>query len=306
MSASSISNRLVMDPTSTERIAELSHRDPKAAMKAVAGQFEALLLNQLVSAMRENPLGGDDDSAEMGTFRNMYDQQVVQGLVERGGLGLADMLSQQLLRAANLSDTRQELPPAALQLPPVAATRLQQAYGQAPQPAAPAASVAGNVAADTTDKLPSDRQGFVAALLPHAQAAADKLGVVPEVLVAHAALESGWGQRMLRQPDGSNSFNLFGIKATGNWQGDTVAALTTEYEGGKPRKQVDNFRAYSSYAQAFDDYAQLIGNSSRYRQALNQGSNAGAYASALQRGGYATDPDYASKLQAVARHVAAL
>ena len=302
MSASSLSNRLVMDPTSTERIAEQSRKDPKAAMKAVAGQFEALLLNQLVAAMRENPLGGDDDSAEMDTFRNMYDQQVVQGLVERGGMGLADMLSQQLLRAANLSDGQQELPPAALQLPPVVAARVQQAYGQAPQLAAGQAT--GATAA--VDSLPADRQGFVSALLPHAQRAADKLGVAPEVLVAHAALESGWGQRMLRQADGQNSFNLFGIKAGGSWQGGTVAALTTEYEGSKPRKQVENFRSYSSYAQAFDDYAQLIGNSSRYRQALNQGSDFGAYATALQRGGYATDPAYASKLQAVARHVAAL
>ncbi|SCK30299.1 flagellar assembly peptidoglycan hydrolase FlgJ [Vogesella sp. LIG4] len=305
MSLSASSNRLVMDPSATDALADLSRKDPKTAMKAVAGQFEALLLNQLMSAMRENPLGGEDDSSEMSTYRGMYDEQLVQGMEQNGGMGLSDMLSKQLLRAANLSDEQQVLPPASSSLPvPVSSARLQQAYGL---PASSAASTATTAStADAAANLPADKQAFVAALLPSAQRAAAKLGVSPDVLVAHAALETGWGQRMLRQPDGQNSFNLFGIKAGGSWQGGTVAALTTEYQAGKAKKQVDNFRAYQSYAQAFDDYAQLIENNPRYRQALNQGSDFGAYAQALQQGGYATDPAYAAKLQSVAKYVAAL
>ncbi|WP_174875603.1 flagellar assembly peptidoglycan hydrolase FlgJ [Vogesella oryzae] len=301
MSLPTLSNQLVMDPAATQGIAALSHKDPKAALKAVAGQFEGLLLGQLMSAMRENSLGGEDDTGAMDTFRGMYDQQLVEGMVQSGGMGLANMLTQQLMRQANLSDGQQELPPPGVQLPPVVSrARLQQAYGDG------LSSTAAATPDSSTDALPSDKTGFVAALLPHARRAAERLGVAPEVLVAHAALESGWGRRMLRQPDGQNSFNLFGIKASTNWQGDSVAALTTEYESGKAKKQVESFRAYQSYGQAFDDYAQLIENSPRYRQALNLGGDFGAYAQALQRGGYATDPAYAAKLQAVAKSVVAL
>lgn len=301
MALSTLPNRLVMDPASTQGIAELTRKDPKAAMRAVAGQFEGLLLSQLMSAMRENSLGGDEDSGEMDTFRGMYDQQLVQGMIQSGGMGLANVLTQQLMRAANLSDGQQDLPPAAVQLPPVVSqAQLRQVYGDSVNAAA------ANVPLAAGDPLPGDKDGFVAAMLPHARRAAERLGVAPEVLVAHAALESGWGRRMLRQPDGQNSFNLFGIKAAGNWQGGSVAALTTEYESGKAKKQVESFRAYQSYGQAFDDYAQLIETSPRYRSALNQGNDFGAYAQALQRGGYATDPAYAAKLQAVAKSVVAL
>ncbi|MFC3533559.1 flagellar assembly peptidoglycan hydrolase FlgJ [Vogesella facilis] len=301
MSLPTLPNRLVMDPASTQGMAELTRKDPKAAMRAVAGQFEGLLLSQLMSAMRENSLGGDEDSGEMDTFRGMYDQQLVQGMIQSGGMGLADVLTQQLMRAANLADTQQELPPLAGSLPPaVSPAQLRQAYGGSVDPLASAGPAA------SSEPLPGDKDGFVAAMLPHARRAAERLGVAPELLVAHAALESGWGRRMLRQADGQNSFNLFGIKATGNWQGGSVAALTTEYESGKAKKQVESFRAYQSYAQSFDDYAQLIESSPRYRQALNQGNDFGAYAQALQRGGYATDPAYAAKLQAVAKSVVAL
>ena len=301
MSLPTLPNRLVMDPASTQGIAELTRKDPKAAMRAVAGQFEGLLLSQLMSAMRENSLGGDEDSGEMDTFRGMYDQQLVQGMIQSGGMGLANVLTQQLMRAANLSDAQQDLPPVAVQLPPaVSLAQLRQMYGDSANATPSSAVLAAG------EPLPGDKDGFVAAMLPHARRAAERLGVAPEVLVAHAALESGWGRRMLRQPDGQNSFNLFGIKATGNWQGGAVAALTTEYESGKAKKQVESFRAYQSYGQAFDDYAQLIETSPRYRSALNQGNDFGAYAQALQRGGYATDPAYAAKLQAVAKSVVAL
>jgi flagellar protein FlgJ len=145
-----------------------------------------------------------------------------------------------------------------------------------------------------------DPVSFVRALAPHAQAAAEKLGVSVRALLAQAALETGWGKHLPSRGDGSSSFNLFGIKAGGNWQGDKVSVPTLEYEGGVAVRRRDNFRAYQDPSQSFADYARLLTDNPRYAQALGQGENIAGFAHALSRGGYATDPSYASKLTAIA------
>jgi flagellar protein FlgJ len=139
-------------------------------------------------------------------------------------------------------------------------------------------------------------------MLPHAQAAASQLGVDASTLVAHAALETGWGKHVPCNEAGSSSFNLFGIKAGGDWQGKTLDAATLEFEQGSFVKKVERFRA-DSPADCFADYAQLLGSTRRYATARNAGSDSLQFAQGLQRGGYATDPDYASKLKAVANTV---
>ena len=145
-------------------------------------------------------------------------------------------------------------------------------------------------------KVPPDREAFVAELAPYAREAADRLGVAPDILVAHAALESGWGRKPLRRADGGDSHNLFGIKADPRWRGEVVAAQTTEYLDGRKQSRVEPFRAYPDYRAAFADYADLLATNPRYRAALGVGADARAFAGALARGGYATDPDYAGKL----------
>jgi flagellar protein FlgJ len=129
----------------------------------------------------------------------------------------------------------------------------------------------------------------------HAIAASNATGIPAKFLLGHAALESGWGKGEIRTTDGSPSHNLFGIKAGRNWKGATVDVTTTEYVDGAPRKMVQTFRAYASYAQAFQDYARLLQNSPRYAAVLTQSDGAG-FAQGLQRAGYATDPRYAEKL----------
>ncbi|MFH5254428.1 flagellar assembly peptidoglycan hydrolase FlgJ [Burkholderia semiarida] len=143
------------------------------------------------------------------------------------------------------------------------------------------------------------QRAFVTEILPHASRAGAVLGVSPEVIVAHAALESGWGQRPLRHADGRTSHNLFGIKATRGWRGEVVDSNTTEYFNGEAVKTVERFRSYRNYANAFDDYANLLGGNVRYAGALNRGGDADAFAMGLVRGGYATDPRYAEKLAQV-------
>ncbi|MBA1272636.1 flagellar assembly peptidoglycan hydrolase FlgJ [Stutzerimonas azotifigens] len=144
---------------------------------------------------------------------------------------------------------------------------------------------------------------FMATMLPMAEKAAKRLGVEARYLVAQAALETGWGKSMIRQKDGSNSHNLFGIKST-NWNGESAQARTTEYVNGKAVKQVEGFRAYSSFEHSFDDFVNLLQNSDRYQSALKVAGNSGdseRFVQELQKAGYATDPQYARKISQIAR-----
>jgi flagellar protein FlgJ len=166
--------------------------------------------------------------------------------------------------------------------------------GQVAQGAATAVGVAARL-------LPGgDPVNFVRALAPHAQAAADKLGVSVRALLAQAALETGWGKHLPNHGDGSSSNNLFGIKAGSSWDGAKVSVRTLEYEDGVAVSRRDNFRAYESPSDSFADYARLLSESPRYARALGQGENIAGFAHALVRGGYATDPAYAAKITAIA------
>lgn len=144
------------------------------------------------------------------------------------------------------------------------------------------------------------RQAFITSILPFAEEAGQQLGVSPHILAAQAALESGWGQRPLRGPDGADTHNLFGVKASGRWQGEAVNALTTEYMDGSAQHVTERFRSFPDHASAFRDFVRLLRDNPRYQMALNTGSDVRAYAQGLVRGGYATDPAYAEKLAKVA------
>ena len=145
---------------------------------------------------------------------------------------------------------------------------------------------------------------FIATMMPMAEKAARRLGVEPRYLVAQAALETGWGKSMIKQKDGSNSHNLFGIKAT-NWSGESAMARTTEYVNGRAVKQVEGFRAYASFEQSFDDFVSLLQNSDRYQSALNAGGDSERFVQEVQKAGYATDPQYARKVSQIARRMEA-
>jgi flagellar protein FlgJ len=145
-----------------------------------------------------------------------------------------------------------------------------------------------------------EQQAFLESIAPWAQQAAQQLGVAPELVSAHAALESGWGQRPLKNGSGDTSHNLFGIKAGAKWDGAVSESATTEYVGGAAIKTRERFRAYPDAGSAFRDYAQMLIDNPRYRGALGVGSDAGAFAQGLAKGGYATDPAYAAKLTRLA------
>jgi flagellar protein FlgJ len=172
----------------------------------------------------------------------------------------------------------------------------------------PAAAAPAQTTSATAGHQPlvQSKEDFVRMMLPHAQRAGSALGVDPSALVAQAALETGWGRAVPSQASGSSSFNLFGIKAGSSWNGATAHVPTLEFEDGVPMRKVERFRAYGSPAESFNDYARLIGGNPRYENARGAGGDVATFASALQEGGYATDPNYAQKVVAVADEVRAL
>jgi flagellar protein FlgJ len=143
------------------------------------------------------------------------------------------------------------------------------------------------------------QENFVMLLKPHAEKAAAELQINPDVLIAQVALETGWGKHVIHDRAGENSFNLFNIKAGGQWQGDKVNVNTLEYRNGIAAQEKSDFRKYNDYAESFSDYVRLMKNSPRYEKVLAAGKNSSAYAEALQSAGYATDPQYAKKIKSL-------
>ena len=144
---------------------------------------------------------------------------------------------------------------------------------------------------------------FIATMLPMAETAAARIGVDPKVLVAQAALETGWGKSIMRADDGSSSHNLFGIKATGNWKGDNARAITSEFRNGQMVKETADFRSYGSYEDSFHDLVSLLQNNDRYQGVVKAADNPEQFVKELQKAGYATDPNYASKISSIAKQM---
>jgi flagellar protein FlgJ len=241
--------------------------DP-AALREVARQFESIFTKMMLESMRSasfgDPLFGSDQT-EM--YQDMMDDQMAVQLSSGRGIGLADMLIRQLSHGG-------------------------QAGGSSPP------AVDGQPAGlPVTD---AQRRQFIEDMLPHAREAARKLGVDERSVIAQAALETGWGTSRPADASG-DSHNYFGIKAGSGWRGERVSSNTTEFTDGVAATERAQFRAYGSVAENVGDYVRLL--SSRYAGALNTGSDTQAFASALQRGGYATDPRYADKLVSVAAQI---
>ncbi len=146
----------------------------------------------------------------------------------------------------------------------------------------------------------STPQEFVNTLWPIAQDVGKSMGVEPKAILAQAALETGWGKYIIHQSSGENSHNLFGIKADRRWSGDVTKVSTLEYRQGLAKKEVAPFRVYPSYKDSLNDYADFVKNSGRYQDAVKQGKSIEGYSEGLQKGGYATDPNYAKKIQRIA------
>ena len=286
-----------------------ARRDSPEALREVARQFEALFLQQMLKSMREASVGeGLMDNDQSKLYQGMYDQQLGIELSKGRGLGLAETLMRQL------GGQFPEQPDQAI----AARAAPTQGYAQGGSDAgrgqpgphlsvARAASAPGltvgrsDASRDRQESHwhPVSPHEFVQALRPHAERAAAALGTQPEVLIAQAALETGWGRAMPRHENGSPSHNLFGIKADGRWDGERVAVQTMEFRDGHMQRERASFRSYDSLAESFDDYVNFLQQNPRYQQALEAAGDGARYVRELQHAGYATDPDYADKIDAI-------
>ena len=279
-----LNNSLAIDSQAVGNLRGKLKQDPKGTATAVARQFEKMFLDMVMKSMRDaSPKFDELDTHTVDTFRSMYDEQLSQTLTSGKGLGLATMIAAQIERQNDPSSLTR----------PIIKPQSYDFSGKAPAAAETASepAAAGEQAA-----------AFVANVGEAATTAAQQLGVSPHLVLAHAALESGWGRKPITDSKGRNTHNLFGVKAGADWTGETADIVTTEFVGGVAQKRVETFRAYGSYTEAFADYAKLIGK--RFSGATHAGSDAHVFAGQLQQGGYATDPDYAAKLTRVADNTA--
>jgi flagellar protein FlgJ len=268
-----------------------------------------MFINMMMKSMRDaTPQDGMMDSQESKTFTGMLDQQMSQKLAKRG-IGLADVLVRQLTAQQQGQQAMQKMNEQALGIggdqQSGAALRMQSDPDTLPTDGAPATGAAGITgSARGTDNAnkPAHVRAFQEKLADAAEEAEHATGVPAKFMMGQAALETGWGRRVIRNADGSSSNNLFGIKAGPGWKGKVATAVTTEYINGKPHAKVEKFRAYDSYADAFKDYAKMLSNNPRYEKVLAHGGDATAFAHGLQRAGYATDPQYAAKLSRIIKH----
>ncbi len=295
----------ILDASGLRGLRDAAHANSPEALKKAATQFEALFLDMVMKSMRDAaPAEGLMDSEQGKMMQGMLDQQYAKALASRG-IGLADVLVRQMTpkgvavpetAAANTTSTTSTTTSTT-----TSATSTANANANATS-TADATSTTSTTAADTAGKT-SVKRGFIDKLLSHAEKVSAATGIPSRFMVAHAALESGWGRREIRNADGSNSHNIFGIKAGASWKGKTTEVATTEYVNGVAQKRIERFRAYDSYADAFADYARTLTRSPRYREVVASASDANGFAQGLQRAGYATDPRYAQKLSRVIARV---
>ncbi|MCG9638592.1 flagellar assembly peptidoglycan hydrolase FlgJ [Vibrio sp. Isolate34] len=262
----------------------------KEALTAAAKQFESIFTSMLFKSMRDANSSFKSDmlnSQNEQFYRQMQDDQMASELSASGSLGLADMIVAQL-SAGQASDAtedkvRNEGFDTSLQRP--------QYSGRSEDRASEVQSVSAVKQPISFDSPES----FVTSMKPYAEKAASALGVDSSLLLAQAALETGWGSKMVKNSLG-NSNNLFNIKADRSWKGDKVATQTLEFHGKTAVKESASFRSYSNFEDSFNDYVKFLNENPRYETALQHQGNSENFIKGIHQAGYATDPNYADKV----------
>ncbi len=306
-----ISSKLAVDTRSVDDLRLQAKKDPDQALKEVAKQFEALFVHMMLKSMREaTPKDGMFDSQQTQFYTQMLDQQLAQSMSSKG-IGLADMMIKQLAQTSIRSPSTdsfdsKSLSPVShhkgdvsnLLWPSINSTEGSNRHEKSTNTFVSETSSVPLTPNSTISISSGKPEEFVSAVWTHAKEAAKLTGIPEHFMIAQAALESGWGKHEIRHADNSSSFNLFGIKAGKNWSGAIVEVVTTEYVNGVAEKMTEKFRAYNSYAESFQDYANLLSKNPRY-EAVLKSQDASGFAYGLQRAGYATDPMYADKLMRI-------
>ncbi|ASM50776.1 flagellar protein FlgJ [Pseudoalteromonas espejiana DSM 9414] len=282
----------------------------KAALKKAAAQFEAIFTQMLLKGMRKaNEAFEDEDSpfnsSGVKFFEEMHDQQLSSELSSNGSLGLADLIVQQL------SPEAENFMPGSVLRTTSDFISDKRAGSELPYEKASSATVVNTDESKVStvvsnNKAPTEQapafnsaEEFVSTVWEHAKTAAEKIGLNPAVMVAQAALETGWGKHIISKSDGGSSNNLFNIKSDKSWDGDKASKVTLEFEQGTPVKKQASFRAYDSIKESVNDFVDFLMQNPRYEEALQNTAKPHEFLDSLQKAGYATDPNYASKIKKV-------
>ena len=329
-----LGTQLPVGGTDLSALRRAARENSPEAIKAVAQQFESLMVNMMMKSMREaTPKSGLFDNEQTRLYMSLLDQQLSQSLAKRG-MGLADALTRQMmtvngvtpaqgktsetasteqikqglqqairLQQANAlsglmnlddeaGDRKNDLGALLSSQASLASTSVMETYRQA-------LADAKKEAIHAADASPPHVQAFQKRLSAIAESVSAQSGIPAKFMLAQAALETGWGRNVMRCEDGSSSHNLFGIKAGKGWHGKVVESVTTEYSNGVAYRTTEKFRAYDSFEESFRDYAHFLQSNPRYQAVLASGQDANRFAQSLQAAGYATDPNYASKLSSI-------
>lgn len=283
-SSLSSSQSLAADSQSLSNLKFDASKATPETIKETAKQFESLFMRELVKSMRDASASMksgmlDNPGTDLGA--DLLDQQFAVQMSGQPG-GLSDMISQQLARQMGVT---------------MPGTTPAPAAGTEPAKAKPDLGMDAKITPVKTKRAPTETQAdFVKKHSDVASKVEKATGIPASYMLGQAGHETGWGNHQIKVKGGGNSFNLFGIKAGAGWTGKVAEVTTTEYVNGVAQKQVAKFRAYDSYEDSFKDYARMITESPRYAKAREQTTSAHAFASGLQKAGYATDPEYAAKL----------
>jgi len=260
------------------------------SIKEVAKQFESVFVGMMLKSMRQAKLAeGILDNSQSDFYRDMYDQQLSIHLSGEHGMGLADVIERQLSPDQSVAVTKEQS---------IADYERRNLILKAAKNSREQSAINPILKGISTEKMNSVEE-FVNKLRPYAEKAAKKLGVDANVLIAQAALETGWGKSVIKAKDGNNSYNLFNIKADKSWLGKQTEVETLEVRNGVAKKEIAGFRSYDSYQQSFDDYVHFIKTNPRYKTAIKMAEKAERYMHELQQAGYATDPNYAEKVMKI-------
>ncbi|PKH09550.1 flagellar assembly peptidoglycan hydrolase FlgJ [Moritella sp. Urea-trap-13] len=312
----------VLDTHNLDSLRKRAQGNDETALKEVAKQFESLFTNMLMKSMREANAAFETDSPMNNNYtqfyRDMQDKQMAADMSQTGSLGLADVIVKQLsndggnyMPASSLkgdSNPLQNLQPAK------AGTATDKALAEDLDSAAiPAVDAVGSAAAGSAKTDPAlapaapkmqfnSPEEFIASLAPFADSVGKRLNVSPDVLLAQAALETGWGKKVSTDNKGDSSHNLFNIKADKRWEGPTASVDTLEFTDGVAKREKHQFRSYEDFQSSFNDFANFLQSGDRYSDALSNSADSAQFLNGLQQAGYATDPNYAAKIQNVMKH----
>lgn len=314
-------NSNVLDTHNLDSLRKRAQGNDETALKEVAKQFESLFTNMLMKSMREANAAFETDSPMNNNYtqfyRDMQDKQMAADMSQSGSMGLADVIVKQLS-----NDGGNYMPASSLQGDSNPLQNLQAASKataddvlvkdkvSATEPAvdsdgntAEALAPTQDTAATETKKMQFNSPAeFVAALTPFADSVAKRLNVSPDVLLAQAALETGWGKKVSTDNKGDSSHNLFNIKADKRWEGPTASVDTLEFTDGVAKREKHQFRSYQDFQSSFNDFADFLQSGNRYSDALRNSADSAQFLNGLQKAGYATDPNYAAKIQSVIQH----